>query len=103
MERKKWNSIEESSIGAKAEVDTIINKEYHHPQIVLTRVDKLEEQVNRMIQKRMISLTDKERKIRELQDRKIEDVCLKLSVPRHHVHFIENYHDRSTDFLMKLV
>ena len=38
---------------------------------------------------------DKENKLREFIDMKIESVVLKLGVPRSSVHFIENYHDTS--------
>ncbi|CAE7730293.1 unnamed protein product [Symbiodinium sp. CCMP2456] len=37
-------------------------------------------------------MADREMKLRQVLDKKIEDVCMKLDVPRTAVHFIENYH-----------
>ncbi len=36
---------------------------------------------------------EREQKMREVIDMKIESVVLKLGVPRSSVHFIENYHE----------
>jgi GTPase SAR1 family protein len=69
---------------------------YTYPQIVLTRVDKVEKSAE--------SSEDAEARLREVLDLKIESVVLKLGVPRSSVHFIENYHaerttpDLSVDF-----
>eukprot|EP00913_Durusdinium_trenchii_P021142 g19865.t1 len=38
------------------------------------------------------SMADRELMLRQVLDRKIEDVCVRLDVPRTAVHFIENYH-----------
>ena len=72
--------------------------EYFNPQIVLTRVDKVEEKFLKM--KNVNNLTEYERegKLRELIDKKIEDVVVKLNVPRENVHFIENYHEKRNEF-----
>ena len=72
-------------------------RKYFYPQIVLTRVDKVEEWVNRQIKKGLINKDEREIKLKELQDKKIEDVAMKLGVPRSSVHFIENYHEKHTD------
>ena len=63
------------------------------PQVVLTRVDKLEDNINAQIKKGQIPFSEKEKYLRELQDIKIEQVVSKLSIPRNSVHFIENYHE----------
>jgi energy-coupling factor transporter ATP-binding protein EcfA2 len=61
---------------------------YFYPQVVLTRVDKVEEIVDR-------SSEEGEQRMRELLDLKIESVVMKLGIPRSSVHFIENYHEGS--------
>lgn len=64
-------------------------RSYTYPQIVLTRVDRVEMASE--------SSEDSEARLREVLDLKIESVVLKLGVPRSSVHFIENYHsDRTT-------
>lgn len=73
------------------------DQSYFYPQIVLTRVDRLEDQIKRQIKKGLISANDWEISLKEIQDKKIEDVAFKLGVPRASVHFIENYHDKITE------
>lgn len=67
--------------------------EYFYPQIVLTRVDKVEEKLQKEFKKKGIEDFDRETKLREEIDAKIESVVSKLNVPRSCVHFLENYHD----------
>lgn len=71
--------------------------EYFCPQIVLTRVDKVEEKLDREFKKKALkdkdAEFDKEARLREVIDSKIEAVVQKLNIPRSSVHFIENYHE----------
>jgi len=69
-------------------------KKYFNPQIVLSRVDKLEDQVKKLIKNGIIPKEQREAKLKEIQDKKIEDVSYKLGVPRSNVHFIENYTEK---------
>lgn len=57
------------------------SKGYFYPQVVLTRIDKVEKDI------------EAEEELREILDMKIESVVLKLGIPRSSVHFIENYHE----------
>eukprot|EP00931_Biecheleriopsis_adriatica_P105130 TRINITY_DN79707_c0_g1_i1.p1 TRINITY_DN79707_c0_g1~~TRINITY_DN79707_c0_g1_i1.p1 ORF type:complete len:381 (+),score=89.07 TRINITY_DN79707_c0_g1_i1:137-1144(+) len=66
------------------------SKGYHNPQVVLTRIDRVEE--NTAKSSGSASLADRELKLRQVLDKKIEDICIKLDVSRNAVHFIENYH-----------
>ena len=65
------------------------------PQIVLTRVDKVEEKLEKEFKKKLgkDAEFDKETKLREVIDSKIEAVVNKLNIPRSSVHFLENYHE----------
>ena len=67
---------------------------------MLTRVDKVEEKVNEIFaaEKKTHSEHEKEAKLRELIDMKIESVVLRLGIPRASVHFIENYHENCIFF-----
>ncbi|CAK9064432.1 Hypothetical protein SCF082_LOCUS33171 [Durusdinium trenchii] len=65
-------------------------KGYANPQVVLTRIDRVEEGIAKSSGK--ASMADRELMLRQVLDRKIEDVCVRLDVPRTAVHFIENYH-----------
>lgn len=66
------------------------SKGYLHLQVVLTRIDRVEEQ---LAQKGGVADAAKmELRLRQVLDRKIEDVVTKLEVPRNSVHFVENYH-----------
>jgi len=78
-------------------------KKYFYPQIVLTCIDKLERQVIEEEEDKVgqsMGEMDKEQKIRELVDMKLERVVLKLGVSRSSVHFIENY--KEGDVMNKL-
>eukprot|EP00743_Colponemidia_sp_Colp-15_P001379 GILK01001513.1.p1 GENE.GILK01001513.1~~GILK01001513.1.p1 ORF type:complete len:393 (-),score=67.46 GILK01001513.1:171-1289(-) len=61
---------------------------YFYPQIVLTRIDKVEEQ---LAEYEFMDEFESEQRLREILDMKIENVVLKLGVSRSSVHFIENY------------
>jgi energy-coupling factor transporter ATP-binding protein EcfA2 len=75
-------------------------KGYKHPQVVLTRIDRVEESLCRTSPaagaKDPLTSTgssgDLSLRLRQVLDRKIEDVVAKLDVGRNAVHFIENYH-----------
>ncbi|CAE7817039.1 unnamed protein product [Symbiodinium sp. CCMP2592] len=60
--------------------------------VVLTRIDRVEESITKAGGQASASMADREMKLRQVLDKKIEDVCMKLDVPRTAVHFIENYH-----------
>jgi len=68
--------------------------DYFYPQIVLTKVDKVEEKIKEMLKKTKTDEYQQEERLRELIDMKIEEVVRKLGVPRETVHFIENYHEK---------
>merc|ERR1719433_478922 len=74
-------------------------KGYQHPQVVLTRIDRVEESLCRtspVAARDPLTSTgssgDLSLRLRQVLDRKIEDVVAKLGVDRDAVHFIENYH-----------
>ena len=60
---------------------------------MLTCIDKVERKF--LAEWDYLNLDDfeREQKLREVIDMKIESVVLKLGVPRSSVHFIENYHE----------
>lgn len=62
-------------------------KGYVYPQVVLTRIDRVERQIPEGVDS-----AEAELRLRQLLDKKIEDVVLRLGVSRSSVHFIENYH-----------
>ena len=67
---------------------------YSYPQIILTCIDKVETIMNEEESERLgrpLDDFERENKLREIIDRKIEKVVLNLGVPRASVHFIENY------------
>lgn len=66
-------------------------KGYVYPQVVLTRIDRVEEQLARA-DGGLADPAESELRLRQVLDRKIEDVVMKLDVSRTSVHFIENYH-----------
>jgi len=72
----------------------LIRVDYFYPQIVLTRIDKVEAQV---AQEYDLDEFEAEAKLREILDLKIESAVLKLGVSRSSVHFIENYHPNHED------
>lgn len=59
----------------------------------MTRVDKVEERLEKEFKKQGIEDFDRETKLREIIDAKIESVVTKLNIPRSSVHFLENYHE----------
>lgn len=63
-------------------------KGYLHPQVILTRIDRVEEELT----KSSTGCEDPELRLREALDKKIEGVVANLGIPRTSVHFIENYH-----------
>lgn len=65
-------------------------KGYLYPQVVLTRIDRVEEQLAR--NGGFSDQQEAELRLRQVLDKKIEDVVMKLDVSRTSVHFIENYH-----------
>jgi hypothetical protein len=68
---------------------------YFYPQIVLTKVDQVEEKIRNSLKNSNLDPYEIEAKLREAIDMKIEQVVVKLGVPRESVHFIENYHEKS--------
>ncbi|CAK0806877.1 unnamed protein product, partial [Prorocentrum cordatum] len=73
-------------------------KGYLYPQVVLTRIDRVEENLVQAASHGDAGedAADPELRLRQVLDRKIEDVVVKLGVPRGSVHFIENYSRRGT-------
>jgi len=65
-------------------------KGYLYPQVVLTRIDRVEEKLIK--QGGAADSAEAELKLRQVLDKKIEDIVVKLDVSRTAVHFIENYH-----------
>eukprot|EP00930_Biecheleria_cincta_P077109 TRINITY_DN64366_c0_g1_i1.p1 TRINITY_DN64366_c0_g1~~TRINITY_DN64366_c0_g1_i1.p1 ORF type:complete len:367 (+),score=84.64 TRINITY_DN64366_c0_g1_i1:27-1127(+) len=65
-------------------------KGYNKPQVVLTRIDRVEEALTKA--SGPASMADRELRLRQVLDKKIEDIVMKLGVVRTSVHFIENYH-----------
>lgn len=63
------------------------DKGYFYPQVVLTRIDKVETQIPAGTEPMQAEL-----QLRQLLDQKIETVVLKLGISRASVHFVENYH-----------
>jgi len=75
--------------------------DYVYPQIVLTRIDKVEHMLVKTYGK--MDEFEKEQRLREIIDLKIESVVLALGVSRSSVHFIENYHTSGTTVCNHLV
>ena len=70
------------------------NRGYNFPQVVLTCIDKVEQIMVEDEEERLGRKLDdfeREQKLREVIDKKIEKVVLALGIPRSSVHFIENY------------
>jgi len=65
-------------------------KGYMYPQVVLTRIDRVEESLARSSGD--TGDVDPELRLRQALDKKIEGVVERLGVARASVHFIENYH-----------
>lgn len=85
---------EEETAFYKEILDMAKGRGYTQPQIVLTCIDKVEQIMNEEEAERLgrpLDDFEREHKLREVIDMKIEKVVLALSVPRNSVHFIENY------------
>lgn len=65
---------------------------YLYPQVVLTRIDRVEESLAKTVPSGPDAAADPGLRLRQVLDKKIEDVVMKLDVSRSSVHFIENYH-----------
>lgn len=63
-------------------------KGYFYPQVVLTRIDKVEKHIPPQTE-----AAEAELRLRQLLDQKIEAVVLRLGISRASVHFVENYHN----------
>jgi len=64
------------------------------PQVILTCIDKVEQIMNEEEEERLgrpLDDFEREHKLREIIDMKIEKVVLNLGISRSSVHFIENY------------
>eukprot|EP00932_Pfiesteria_piscicida_P016079 SRR837773.302.p1 GENE.SRR837773.302~~SRR837773.302.p1 ORF type:complete len:250 (-),score=70.62 SRR837773.302:3-659(-) len=66
-------------------------KGYMYPQVVLTRIDRVEESLRRP-EDGEVDPERLELRLRQELDRKIQAVVERLGVARTSVHFIENYH-----------
>lgn len=67
---------------------------YPSPQVILTCIDKVEQFMNEEEEERLgrpLDDFEREHKLREIIDMKIEKVVLNLGIVRSSVHFIENY------------
>ena len=67
---------------------------YAFPQVVLTCIDKVEDIMKEEEEERIgrpLDDFEREHKLREIIDMKIEKVVLNLGIARSNVHFIENY------------
>lgn len=74
--------------------------DYFYPQIVLTKVDQVEEKIRNSLASTNLDPYELERRLREAIDMKIEEIVIKLGVPRDSVHFIENYHEKSSQVIL---
>ena len=87
-------SSEEETSFYKDILDMARGRGYSQPQIVLTCIDKVEQIINEEEAERLgrpLDDFEREHKLREVIDMKIEKVVLNLGVQRASVHFIENY------------
>merc|ERR1712107_846274 len=66
-------------------------KGHMYPQVVLTRIDRVEEKLAKTRSPADANV-EPELRLRQVLDKKIEDIVMKLDVSRNSVHFIENYH-----------
>jgi len=69
-------------------------RKYFCPQIVLTCIDKVEQQMLEEEEERLgrpLDDFEREQKLRDVIDMKIERVVLNLGISRSSVHFVENY------------
>jgi len=70
-------------------ISMVRTKGYLYPQVVLTRIDRVEESLAKSAP---ADAGDAGLRLRQVLDKKIEDVVMRLDVSRNSVHFIENYH-----------
>lgn len=63
-------------------------RNYYYPQIVLTKIDKVEQDLHKKLN--ILDKSEFDRNLRDTIELKIETVVVKLGVPRASVHFIEN-------------
>lgn len=80
------NGLEETTF-YKEIIDMAKERGYFYPQVVLTRIDRVEKEIPSHIDP-----ADAELRLRQLLDQKIETVVSKLGINRTSVHFVENYH-----------
>ncbi|EGR34090.1 hypothetical protein IMG5_024610, partial [Ichthyophthirius multifiliis] len=74
----------------------LYKKNYFQPQIVLSRLDLVENQIKQAYSQHQNIKQDKINiKLMEIKDIKIQKVVNKLQVPRSSVHFIENYNSNN--------
>ena len=69
-------------------------RKYYYPQIVLTCIDKVEQIMLEEEEERLgrpLDDFEREQRLREIIDMKIEKVVLNLGISRSSVHFVENY------------
>ncbi len=87
------NSAEETQF-YKEIMNKARERKYYYPQIVLTCIDKVEQKLEaeaKELHGRQLNEFERERKLRETLDMKIEQIVLALGVSRSSVHFVENY------------
>jgi len=87
------NSAEETQF-YKEIMNKARERKYYYPQIVLTCIDKVEQKLEaeaKELHGRQLNEFERERKLRETLDMKIEQIVLALGVTRSSVHFVENY------------
>ena len=70
------------------------DRKYYYPQVVLTCIDKVEQIMLEEEEERLgrpLDDFEREQRLREVIDMKIEKVVLSLGISRASVHFVENY------------
>jgi len=80
-------------------ISMVREKGYMHPQVVLTRIDQVEAELAKSAGAAGSGgeAMDPELRLRQVLDKKIEEVVMKLEVERTSVHFTENYHSGLAD------
>ena len=69
-------------------------RKYFYPQVILTCMDKVEQYMIEEEEERLgrpLDDFEKDKRLREIIDVKIEKVVLNLGINRASVHFVENY------------
>ncbi|KAL4473840.1 hypothetical protein ABPG74_022704 [Tetrahymena malaccensis] len=80
-------------------LDSLRKKNYFQPQIVMSRLDLVEKKMKNVFDKhQQMSENEKQMKMSEVIDQKIQQVVNKLQIPRSSVHFIENYNQLNQKF-----